>query len=153
MSASSARRKFSFVRNTTNPGQRIGTLLNLSGHDTKWLSVETGIAADKLTGILAGDSTALMLEDAAVIADALGVELPILISENVEEAVGIPQIARMLHISTDTVYRKARAGEIPGFKLGGLWRFFPSEVKEHIKAPKVDPWAQSARSLGRKRVA
>jgi excisionase family DNA binding protein len=141
------------VRNPTHPGQQIGSLLAQRGHDVKWLSGRTGIAPEDLHLLIEKDSKSLKFEDAAVIADALGVELPVLIHGNDEEAVGIPQIARLLRVSTDTVYRKARSGDIPGFKLGGLWRFFPSQVKEHMTKPKADPWAQSARSISRKRVS
>lgn len=72
---------------------------------------------------------------------------------NDEAAVGVREIALMLKASPEKVYQLVRRGEIPGFKLGGVWRFFPSEVREHVTAPKTDPWAQSARSRGRKRVA
>jgi excisionase family DNA binding protein len=74
-----------------------------------------------------------------------------------EAAVDVAAIASMLGFSKDTIYRKVRGGEIPGFRLGdgprAPWRFFPSEVKAHVKAPKADPWAQSARSRSRRRVA
>ncbi|MDR7189736.1 excisionase family DNA binding protein [Microbacterium sp. BE35] len=141
------------MRNSHHAGHHIGSLLAASGRDQAWLAQETGIAAEMLRSLIAGDTQYLSLEDAATIADALNVELPVLIHGNSEEAVGIPQIARLLRVSTDTAYRKARTGEIPGFKLGGLWRFFPSEVKAHVTTPKADPWAQSARSRSRKRVA
>ncbi|NLP85449.1 helix-turn-helix domain-containing protein [Microbacterium sp. CFH 90308] len=69
-----------------------------------------------------------------------------------EAAVDIVELARILSVSTDTVYRKVRSGEIPGFKLGGVWRFFPSKVIAHLERPATDPWRQSARSRGRRRV-
>ncbi len=69
-----------------------------------------------------------------------------------ECAVDLADMARILGVSTDTVYRMVRTGDIPGFKVGGVWRFFPSEVRAHLNRPK-DPWAQSARSRARKRVA
>ncbi|MCJ1709290.1 helix-turn-helix domain-containing protein [Microbacterium sp. VKM Ac-2923] len=67
-----------------------------------------------------------------------------------ENAVTIPEIAILLRVSTAKVYRMANAGEIPAFRVGRSWRFFPSKVRAHLEAPK-DRWAQSARSLGRKR--
>lgn len=70
-----------------------------------------------------------------------------------ENAVGIPRIAELLDKSQDTIYRMVRSGDIPGFKVGGEWRFFESAVIAHFQAPKSDPWAQSARSRSRKRVA
>lgn len=63
-----------------------------------------------------------------------------------EEAVGIPEIARMLKVSRDTVYRLAGSGRIPGFKVGGQWRFFPSKIRDYLSSPK-DPWVQPARAL------
>lgn len=69
-----------------------------------------------------------------------------------ERAATVAEIALMLKTSKDKVYSMANAGEIPGFRLGRAWRFFPSKVKAHLEAPK-DRWAQSARSRGRKRSA
>lgn len=68
-----------------------------------------------------------------------------------EAAVDVAEMARILRVSTDTVYRKVRTGDIPGFKLGGLWRFFPSEVNAYLERPR-DPWQQSSRSRARKRI-
>lgn len=62
-----------------------------------------------------------------------------------EEAVGVTEIARLLGVSTDTVYSKVRSGEIPGFKVGRVWRFWPSEVRAHLSRPR-DPWEQSPAS-------
>lgn len=70
-----------------------------------------------------------------------------------EAAVGVAEIAVMLKASPTKIYEMVRRGDLPGFKLGGTWRFFPSEVKAHVRAPKTDPWAQSARSRARRRVA
>ena len=141
------------MRNTHLPAQQISRLLISQGHDLSWLSHTSGIDADKLHAVIVDGTEALTLEDAAVISDALGCDLPVLIYGSEEAAVGIPEIAVLLKMSTDSIYRLARGGDIPGFKVKGVWRFFPSEVKDHVKAPKTDPWAQSARSRSRKRVA
>lgn len=69
-----------------------------------------------------------------------------------ETAVSLRDIATLLKKSPDTIYRLARAGSIPGFKVGGEWRFFESKVLEHLNAT-PEPWAQSARSRRAKRVA
>jgi excisionase family DNA binding protein len=69
-----------------------------------------------------------------------------------EAAVDVAEMARILGVSMDTVYRQVRAGDIPGFKLGGLWRFFPSKVVAHLERPN-DPWQQSNRSRGRRRIS
>lgn len=115
------------------------------------LAAETGISETRLRGIVE-NGRRLSFEDAAVIADALGVDLTVLTHGNEENAVGIPEIAGLLKMSHDSIYRMARGGDIPGFKARGVWRFFPSKVVAHLEAPK-DPWAQSSRSRSRKRVA
>lgn len=141
------------MRTPALPAQQISRLLASQGRTCDWLAQASGIQADTLNAVIVDGSQPLTFEDAAVIADALGCDLPFLIHGTDEVAVGIPQIASMLGVSTDTIYRMARGGEIPGFKMKGVWRFFPSEVKAHVKGPKVDPWTQSARSRSRKRVA
>ena len=39
----------------------------------------------------------------------------------------VDEVARYLGIVPDTVYRKARRGEIPAVKMGKVWRF-PKET-------------------------
>jgi excisionase family DNA binding protein len=68
-----------------------------------------------------------------------------------ERTVDVTDLASILGVSTDTVYRMVRSGDLPGFKLGGVWRFFPSTVKAHLERPK-DAWQQSTRSRARKRI-
>lgn len=69
-----------------------------------------------------------------------------------ETAVDIAGMAKILSVSTDTIYRMARSGDIPGFKVKGVWRFFPSKVIAHLEQPPRDPWQQSARSRARRRI-
>ena len=69
-----------------------------------------------------------------------------------EQAVGIAAIALMLGVSRSTVYVKAAAGDIPGFKVGRVWRFYPSAVNAHLQRPK-DPWAMSPASRRARRAA
>lgn len=40
--------------------------------------------------------------------------------------------ARLLHVSTKTVLKLARAGEIPGMKVGREWRFARVALIEHV---------------------
>ena len=35
----------------------------------------------------------------------------------------IDEVARLLHLHRMTVYRFAKQGKLPGFKVGGRWRF------------------------------
>ena len=39
----------------------------------------------------------------------------------------VDEVARYLGVVPDTVYRKARRGEIPAVKMGKMWRF-PKET-------------------------
>jgi hypothetical protein len=71
-------------------------------------------------------------------------------STETEAAVTIKDIAVLLNKSEDWVGRAARTQQIPGFKVGGEWRFFPSKVREHFEQPH-DPWALAGRRV--KRVA
>ena len=69
-----------------------------------------------------------------------------------EVAVDAAEMGRLLGVAPKTIVAMARRGDIPGFKAARHWRFLPSKVVAHLEAPK-DPWAQSSRSLARKRVA
>ena len=68
-----------------------------------------------------------------------------------EEMVDSVEMGRLLKKSAFTVRKMARNGDIPAHKLGGTWRFYPSEVREHNTRPAT--WNQSPQSRGRKRVA
>jgi excisionase family DNA binding protein len=57
-----------------------------------------------------------------------------------------------LDCSRDTVYRMARAGEIPHIRIGREYRFDPDAVKQKLTAT-PRPWTQSKRSVARKRAA
>ena len=49
-----------------------------------------------------------------------------------KEVVTVEELAKYLRIHPYTVRRLARAGKLPGFKIGGQWRF----KKEEIDRPK-----------------
>ena len=57
-----------------------------------------------------------------------------------EKPVGVPEIAAFLDVSEYTVREYAKAGVVPGHKLGRQWRFFPSEVRARLTETS-DPWA------------
>lgn len=61
-----------------------------------------------------------------------------------ENAVGVAEMRMRLGVSKDTVYRLAREGTIPAFKVGRDWRFYPTQVVEALKSP-VDLWAPPRR--------
>jgi len=45
----------------------------------------------------------------------------------VARVMNVDEVARYLGVVPDTVYRKARRGEIPAVKMGKMWRF-PKET-------------------------
>lgn len=69
-----------------------------------------------------------------------------------EPWVRTPAIAAHLGVSEYTIRSWAKLGTIPGHKVGREWLFKVSEVDAHLCQPPADPWMQSARSRGRKRV-
>lgn len=71
-----------------------------------------------------------------------------------EPYVGAKEVAVMLNdMSPLTVKQWAKAGKIPGIKPGKEWLFQLSEVKATLDKTQSDPWAQSSRSRGRRRIA
>jgi len=55
----------------------------------------------------------------------------------VDEILTIREVAELLKINEKTAYRLAAEGKIPGFKVGGSWRFERQEIARWIKR-KVD---------------
>ena len=45
----------------------------------------------------------------------------------VTRVMNVDEVARYLGVVPDTIYRKARRGEIPAVKMGKMWRF-PKEA-------------------------
>jgi excisionase family DNA binding protein len=57
--------------------------------------------------------------------------------EMTREIVTVKDLAKYLHCHQSTIYRLVKRGEIPGFRLGGGWRF---------KIDEIDRWCR--RSAG-----
>ncbi|QHF19827.1 hypothetical protein GTU71_02440 [Rathayibacter sp. VKM Ac-2762] len=68
-----------------------------------------------------------------------------------EQAIDAVGLAQMLSISVWKARELGKDPMFPSFRLGNEHRYWPSAVREYLSRP-VDPWKQSARSLGRKRV-
>jgi excisionase family DNA binding protein len=51
-----------------------------------------------------------------------------------EEPIGAEEAAKMLGVTPRTVTRLAERGEIPGFRVGKLWKFRPSDIREYIES-------------------
>lgn len=50
------------------------------------------------------------------------------------EILTLDEVAAYLKAGKKTVYRLAQQGQIPGFKLGGTWRFRRTELDRWISA-------------------
>ena len=50
-----------------------------------------------------------------------------------DEILTIREVADLLKINEKTAYKLASAGKIPGFKVGGSWRFDRQEIASWIK--------------------
>lgn len=50
-----------------------------------------------------------------------------------DEILTIREVADLLKINEKTAYRLAADGKIPGFKVGGSWRFDRQEISNWIK--------------------
>lgn len=50
-----------------------------------------------------------------------------------DEILTIGEVAELLKINEKTAYKLASAGKIPGFKVGGSWRFQRQEIANWIK--------------------
>lgn len=64
--------------------------------------------------------------------------------------VGASELAKLLRCSTASVYRMARADEIPSISVGRQWRFEVAEVLRALREP-ADLWKQPGRSWSAKR--
>lgn len=51
---------------------------------------------------------------------------------SVDEILTIKELASYLKIAEKTAYRFVSEGRIPGFKVGGSWRFRRSEIERWI---------------------
>lgn len=54
-----------------------------------------------------------------------------------ESFLSVKDVARRMRVSKAWVYRKARAGFIPHFRLGGVIRFVPKDIDSWIKSNMV----------------
>ncbi len=54
----------------------------------------------------------------------------------------IGELAAYLKMAEKTLYRLASKGEIPGFKVGGAWRFRKSEIDKWIEKQESGDYAE-----------
>jgi excisionase family DNA binding protein len=53
--------------------------------------------------------------------------------DGVERPLTPEEVAAVLQIDRETVYRMARRGELPGFKVSSRWRFLPSALQRWME--------------------
>jgi excisionase family DNA binding protein len=65
----------------------------------------------------------------------------------IEPAMTVRDVAKFLNVGNITVYRLVQAGELPGFKVAGSWRFQEADIRRWIEERKQ----QSVKKLRSKR--
>jgi excisionase family DNA binding protein len=58
-------------------------------------------------------------------------------NELTKEIVTVRDLANYLHCHQSTIYRLAKRGEIPAFRLGGGWRFKISDINRWSRSMTV----------------
>ena len=54
-----------------------------------------------------------------------------------DEILTLPEVAQLLKVNDKTVYSLAQKGVLPGFKVGGQWRFKREDLDAWIEAQKA----------------
>lgn len=54
-----------------------------------------------------------------------------------EQILTLKEVALYLKLAEKTAYRLAAEGKVPGFKVGGSWRFKQSDIEEWIEMNKT----------------
>jgi len=54
-------------------------------------------------------------------------------TEVIEEILDADEVAKLLRVHPRTVMRLASQGQLPGFKVGGQWRFRREAIDEYIR--------------------
>jgi excisionase family DNA binding protein len=55
-----------------------------------------------------------------------------------DEILTLKEVAEYLKLAEKTAYRLAAEGKLPGFKVGGSWRFKKEDVQSWIERQKTD---------------
>lgn len=53
-----------------------------------------------------------------------------------DEILTLKEVAEYLKLAEKTAYRLAQKGKLPGFKVGGSWRFKQEDIKNWIEQQK-----------------
>lgn len=62
-----------------------------------------------------------------------------------DDILTLKEVADYLKLAEKTAYRLAAEGKLPGFKVGGSWRFRTSDVETWIEKQKSEVSGGSAR--------
>lgn len=54
------------------------------------------------------------------------------------DTITVPEVAKMLRLSRQTIYNFVRDGKIPAFKIGTKVRFHRADIEAMMKAPKPE---------------
>ncbi len=54
-----------------------------------------------------------------------------------DEILTLPEVAKLLKVTDKTVYSLAQKGALPGFKVGGQWRFKRVDIDAWIEEQKA----------------
>jgi excisionase family DNA binding protein len=63
-------------------------------------------------------------------------------------AMTVHDVAVYLNVDEKTVYRLAKRGELPGFKVAGTWRFKRQDIDHWIEQRKALPTRRSQERTG-----
>jgi len=55
-----------------------------------------------------------------------------------DEILTLKEVAEYLKLAEKTAYRLAAEGKLPGFKVGGSWRFKQSDIEKWIEQSKKE---------------
>jgi excisionase family DNA binding protein len=67
-------------------------------------------------------------------------------ADNEKEIMSLREVAEFLRCNRSTIYRLLKRREIPGFKVGGDWRFSRSEIVAWINRRTSESLATQGRS-------
>lgn len=57
-------------------------------------------------------------------------------SDTPDQAMTVRNVADYLNVDEKTVYRMAKRGDLPGFKVAGAWRFMRSDLDAWVDRQK-----------------
>ena len=65
-----------------------------------------------------------------------------------DDVMTVREVADYLKVKDRTIYRLVANGDMPGFKVGGSWRFRKAEIDRWTDANAVGPGEENKRMTG-----